>query len=110
MLRVLIAVIAALPLYELLRWKVLGRVRASLRDRARAYAAQHGVRVDLFKFGGKQLVREELLNDRAVVRAMMAAVELGERPTDVRDRVEEYIDEIVPAFSLAAYFEVGMRL
>ncbi|HET7786205.1 MAG TPA: 1-acyl-sn-glycerol-3-phosphate acyltransferase [Myxococcales bacterium] len=110
MLRVLIAVVIALPLYELLRWQVLGRIRASLRDRARAYAAQHGVRVDLFKFGGKQLVREELLNDRAVVRAMMAAVELGERPTDVRDRVEEYIDEIVPAFSLAAYFEVGMRL
>ena len=110
MLRVLIALAIALPLYELLRWRLVRRVQASLRRRARSYAEQHHVRVDVFKFGGKQLVREELLNDRAVVRAMVAAVDAGERATDVRDRVEEYIDEIVPAFSLTAYFELGMRL
>lgn len=110
MLRVLIALILALPLYELLRWQVLRRLRERLSKRARAFAEQHSVRVDLFKFGGKQLVREELLNDRPVVHAMRAAVDAGERPTDVRARVEEYIDEIVPAFSLAAYFEIGMRL
>jgi glycerol-3-phosphate O-acyltransferase len=110
MLRVLIALAVALPLYELLRWRIVRRVQAWLRDRARSYAEQHRVRVDLFKFGGKLLVREELLNDRAVVRAMAAAVDAGERATDVRDRVEEYIDEIVPAFSLTAYFELGMRL
>src|SRR3954469_4223238 len=110
MLRVLIALILALPLYELLRWQGLRRLRERLSKRARAFAEQHSVRVDLFKFGGKQLVREELLNDRPVVHAMRAAVDAGERPTDVRARVEEYIDEIVPAFSLAAYFEIGMRL
>jgi glycerol-3-phosphate O-acyltransferase len=110
MLRVLIALAIALPLYELLRWRIVRRVQASLRRKARSYAERHRVRVDLFKFGGKLLVREELLNDRAVVRAMAAAVDAGERPTDVRDRVEEYIDEIVPAFSLTAYFELGMRL
>jgi glycerol-3-phosphate O-acyltransferase len=110
MLRVLIVLVIALPLYELLRWQVLRRIREHLRDKARAFAEQYGVRVDPFKFGGKLLVREELLNDRAVVRAMMAAVDAGERPGDVRDRVEQYIGEIVPAFSLGAYFEVGMRL
>src|SRR5262249_19677916 len=73
-------------------------------------AEHHGVRVDLFKFGGKLLVREELLNDLQIVKAMMEAVQKGERPTDVRERVEEYIDEIVPAFSLTAYFEFGMKL
>jgi glycerol-3-phosphate O-acyltransferase len=110
MLRVLIALAIALPLYELLRWRVVRRVERSLRDKARRYAEQHGVRVDLFKFGGKLLVREELLNDRAVIRAMEAAADAGERPTDVRGRVEQYIDEIVPAFSLTAYFQLGMRL
>jgi glycerol-3-phosphate O-acyltransferase len=68
------------------------------------------VRVDPFKFGGKALVREELMNDRAIVRAMMEAVEKGERPRDVRERVEQYIDEIVPAFSLTAYYQFGMKL
>src|SRR5438552_3260971 len=108
MLRVLIAIAIAIPLYEALRYAVLKRARESLRRRARQYAEHHDVRVDLFKFGGKELVRKELLNDRAIARAMMDAVERGER--DVRDRVEEYIDEIVPAFSLAAYFEFGMKL
>src|SRR6267142_833713 len=110
MLRVLIAIAIAVPLYELLRWQVLRRARTALLRKARDYAKRHDVRVDLFKFGGKQLVREELLNDRAVARAMSAAAEAGERPTDVRERVERYIDEIVPAFSLTAYFELGMRL
>jgi len=110
MLRVLIVLAIALPLYELLRWQLLRRARAALLRNARTYASRHGVRVDLFKFGGKQLVREELLNDRALLRAMAAAADAGERPTDVRERVEQYIDEIVPAFSLTAYFELGMRL
>src|SRR5438477_4490042 len=110
MLRVLISIAIALPLYELLRYRILRRVRESQRRKARSYAEEHGVRVDLFKFGGKQLVREELLNDRAILRAMEAAADAGERPTEVRERVEEYIDEIVPAFSLTAYFEFGMKL
>src|SRR5437867_1563056 len=110
MLRVLISIAIALPLYELSRYRILRRVRESQRRKARSYAEEHGVRVDLFKFGGKQLVREELLNDRAILRAMEAAADAGERPTEVRQRVEEYIDEIVPAFSLAAYFQLGMRL
>ena len=110
MLRVIIAIAIALPLYELVRWRALRWTRATLLRRARSYATRHAVRVDLFKFGGKQLVREELLNDRAVLRAMAVAADAGERPTEVRDRVERYIDEIVPAFSLTAYFELGMRL
>src|SRR5438132_3276057 len=108
MLRVLIGIAIAIPLYEALRYAALKRARESLRRRARQYAEHHDVRVDLFKFGGKELVREELLNDRAIARAMMDAVERGER--DVRERVEEYIDEIVPAFSLTAYFQFGMKL
>src|SRR5437773_12008570 len=102
MLRVLISIAIALPLYELLRYRILRRVRESQRRKARAYAEQHGVRVDLFKFGGKQLVREELLNDRVLLQAMAAAVDKGEWPEDVRTRVEEYIEEIVPACSVAA--------
>ena len=108
MLRVLIAIAIALPLYEAVRYAALKRMREALRRRARGYAEQHGVRVDLFKFGGKALVREELINDRAIAHAMVAAVDAGQR--DVRERVEEYIDEIVPAFSLTAYFQFGMKL
>ena len=110
MLHALIAVAIAIPLYEIARFYVVKRVRASMRQRARNFAEHHDVRVDLFKFGGKELVREELWNDAEIGRAMRVAIDAGERRTEVRDRVEEYIDEIVPAFSLAAYFQVGIKL
>src|SRR6266850_4374891 len=100
MLRVLIAIAIAIPLYEVVRFRSMRWMRERLRRQARIYAEQHGVRVDLFKFGGKLLVREEMLNDRVLLQAMAAAVDKGERPEDVRTRVEEYIEEIVPAFSL----------
>jgi glycerol-3-phosphate O-acyltransferase len=108
--RYALALLAAILAYELLRWAALGAVRQELQRRARLFAARHGVRVDPFKFGGKLLVREELLNDLVVQRAMLAAAQAGERPEDVRRRVEEYIDEIVPAFSLSAYYQFGMKL
>lgn len=108
--RLAAAILIALAGYELLRWAVLRAAKEHLHRRARRFAQQHGVRVDLFKFGGKLLVREALLNDLVVQRAMLAAAQAGERAEEVRRRVEGYIDEIVPAFSLAAYYEVGMKL
>jgi glycerol-3-phosphate O-acyltransferase len=120
-LSVLLLVLAALALYEVLRAAVLRAARKALLLRARRFAEQHQVRVDLFKFGGRQLVREELLNDLVVTDAMQRAArgELKDkdghplpavRPEEVRHRVEEYIEEIVPAFSLTAYFQLGMTL
>ena len=120
-LRIAALILLAVLLYEVLRFVLVRALARSLHGRARKFAVRHGVRVDLFKFGGKQLVREELLNDLVITRAMLqaAAGELvgrdgkplpRERPEDVRRRVEEYIDEIVPAFSLAAYYQLGMTL
>ena len=110
MIRIALGALFFLAVYELARWVVLRSVREALQRRARRFAEQHGVRVDLFKFGGKLLVREELLNDLVVVQAMLAAAQAGARPTEVRRRVEDYIDEIVPSFSLSAYFQVGIKL
>jgi glycerol-3-phosphate O-acyltransferase len=109
-MRYLLAALAALAAWELFRYAALTAAKERLRRRTQRFAEAHGVRVDLFKFGGKQLVREELFNDLAVQRAMLAAAQAGERAEDVRRRVEEYVDEIVPAFSLSAYFEVGLKL
>ena len=108
--RIAVALLLALLGYELIRWAVLRAARERMHRRARRFAQRHGVRVDLFKFGGKLLVREELLNDRVVQRAMLVAGEAGEPAEEVRRRVEGYIDEIVPAFSLAAYYEIGLKL
>jgi glycerol-3-phosphate O-acyltransferase len=106
-MRYVLAALATIAAWEVFRHATLSFAKERLRRRTRHFA---GVRVDLFKFGGKQLVREELFNDMAVQRAMLAAAQGGERAEDVRKRVEEYVDEIVPAFSLSAYFEIGLKL
>lgn len=122
-LHLALAVVTALVLYELLlRSWLLGRLREALHRRAQRYAQLHGVRVDLFKYGSRLLVKEELLNDPVVNEAMREAARGGppfkpgqpvrppRAPEDVRRDVEAYIDEIVPAFSLAAYYQFGMAL
>ena len=114
-MRTIAAVLVALALYELLlRAWLLGKLRESLHRRSRRYAEKHDVRVDLFKYGGRLLVKEELLNDHVVNEAMREAARGGpsarpgqpprapRAPEDVRRDVETYIDESVPAFSLTA--------
>ncbi|MBS2021588.1 MAG: 1-acyl-sn-glycerol-3-phosphate acyltransferase [Deltaproteobacteria bacterium] len=116
-------IVGGLLAYELARGFVLRKVQASLHRRAKSFAEQHGVRVDLFKFGGRLLVKEELLNDLVIQRAMLGAAQgtlpstlkggppaAPCRPEEIRRAVESYIDEIVPAFSLAAYYQFGMTL
>ena len=110
LLQLVLLVLVSIAIYELLRARALGALREGLHRRARRFAEQHGVRVDLFKFGGKRLVKEELLNDLVIHGAMLTAAQAGERPEDVRRRVEKYVDEIVPAFSLSAYYQVGLKL
>lgn len=108
--RAVLLALSVVAAYELARWIVLRRIRDSLHRRSRQLTDARGTRIDLFKFGGKLLVREELLNDLVVTRAMLAAAQAGEPPEEVRRRVEQYINEIVPAFSLTAYYQFGMRV
>src|SRR5438309_8493264 len=86
LVRIVIGLLLALAGYELVRWAAVRTVREKLHRRARGFAQRHGVRIDLFKFGGKLLVREELLNDMVVQKAMLAAAQAGERAEDVRRR------------------------
>ncbi len=117
------AVLLAILAYELvLRAWLLGKVREALHRRSQRFTEKHGVRLDPFKFGGRLLVKEELLNDPQVNAAMLEAARGGQvwkkgdaprppvPPLEVRKSVEEYIDEIVPAFSLAAYYQFGLGL
>src|SRR5207248_2545420 len=69
--RYFLAAFAALAAWELFRYAALTAAKERLRKRTQRFAEAHGVRVDLFKFCGKQLVREELFNDLAVHRAVL---------------------------------------
>ncbi|MGZ3333359.1 MAG: 1-acyl-sn-glycerol-3-phosphate acyltransferase, partial [Gemmatimonadaceae bacterium] len=70
-----------------------------------------GVRVERFKLTRKPFIRATLLADEAIAQAVKEhAAENSMNEEKAWGRVEEYIDEIVPAFSLTAYFEFGMKL
>src|SRR5438105_1942472 len=96
--------------WELARYAVFGAIARILRARVRAFVEQHRVQVDVFKFSGRQMVKEELLNDLEVQEGILVAARGGETPEHARARIEEYIDEIAPRFSLTAYFQFGYRV
>lgn len=96
--------------YELARFAVVGALSSWLRVRVRAFVDTHRVRIDPFKLSGRAFVREQLVNDLEVQEAVVQAARAGEPIARARARVEEYVEEITPRFSLTAYFQFGYRV
>jgi glycerol-3-phosphate O-acyltransferase len=89
--------------------------RHRLRRRANRIAARsvlrYRARVDRFKLTGRRQVRDRLLADPDVLEAMREhARETGTSEDATRRIVEGYVREIVPFFSIIAYYEIGFRL
>jgi len=68
-----------------------------------------GARVDRFKLTRKPFIRETLLADPVVADAVKEhAHEQGISEERTWQRVEEYIDEIVPFFNILTYYKFGL--
>lgn len=102
-----VAVVTTVASWELARFAIVGTVTKLLRASVRSYVDHNRVRVDVFKFSGRQLVKEELLNDVEIQAGILEAARGGESIERARARVEEYVEEIIPRFSLTAYFKFG---
>jgi len=86
-------------------------LRERLRRAARRAIHQFRVRLERYKLVERDVIRERLLQDQAVLQAM--ADHQREHPmadAEVRRRVNEYIDEIVPFFSVLSYYRIGYNL
>src|SRR5688572_30070539 len=69
---------------------------------------ERGSRVDKFKLAGKSRVREMLLANPELARAVAThGAAHGLSADKVWTRVEEYIDEIIPSFNILAYYRFG---
>jgi glycerol-3-phosphate O-acyltransferase len=78
-------------------------------DRA-ALRALHrtGTRLDRFKLTKKALVRQTLLADDEIARAVKEhAADTSTDEATAWRRAEAYIDEIVPFFNILAYYKIG---
>jgi len=83
---------------------VLERMRRSGR---RAIPQFRG-RLDRYKLVERDIIREQLLHDPEILAAIERhAQEYEEAESQVRMRVNQYIDEIVPFFNVLSYYRIG---
>lgn len=72
---------------------------------------QFRVRIDRYKLVSKRTLREELLRDPVVERAIREHCEQqGTSEMDARVRVEGYVEEIVPYFNVLTYYRFGYNV
>jgi glycerol-3-phosphate O-acyltransferase len=103
-----------------LEWAMIGVAAAAVllggprlvRRRANKSAARlvhrFGARVDRFKLTRKSYVAAAIRSDEIVAAAVREhAAEHGLAESAVWERVEAYVDEIVPFFNLIAYYRFG---
>ena len=103
-----IGIVALLGAYEIVRDLLLRAFQRRMRRSVDRTIREKGVRLDRFKFTQKFLIRDEILNDVEVNAAIIErASETGGRVDDIREEVDGYIDEIVPAFNLVSYYRLG---
>lgn len=86
-------------------------VRRRLRRWARTALLQFRARTDRYKLVERDRIREALLQDPQVLAAILRhAEERGTSESQVRILVNQYIDEIVPFFSVLSYYRLGYNL
>jgi len=104
-----------LGLAAILAMAVVLGTRRVLRERLRRWglSAVHEfrARVDRYKLVERDRIREALLADPVVRQAIdRHAAETGMAESQVRIRVNQYVDEIVPFFSVLSYYRLGYNL
>ncbi|HWA56435.1 MAG TPA: 1-acyl-sn-glycerol-3-phosphate acyltransferase [Gemmatimonadales bacterium] len=86
-------------------------LRARLEQWAKRVLLEFRARTDRYKLVHRERIREVLLNDARVEAAVQDHARLhGADPAQVRRRVNEYVDEIVPFFNVLSYYKLGYNL
>ena len=101
-------VLGIILIYEAVRAIVKVKIVRRLDRSVKRYISTHHIKLDKFKFMNKFIIKQELLSDTEIHEAMLEhARDHNVRIQDVEDRVEEYIEEIVPFFNLLSYYKIG---
>ena len=85
--------------------------RARMRAWGRRTVRDFQARIARYKLVSRRAMHDELILDPVVVDAMRTHVrERKLSEAEVRVRVEQYIDEILPFFNVLSYYKVGYNL
>jgi len=86
--------------FDFIRKRINQSALRSLRER--------GSRIERFKLASRKTIRQTLLADDEIGKAVaLHAKENGRDTSEVWQQVERYIDEIVPFFNILAYYRFG---
>lgn len=100
--------ITAIVVYEVLRSIVKSRLRKRFERNLREFLHTPDLYQQRFKFTNRLVIKHQLLADEEINRKI---IEFSNREgmdiEAVRDKVDGYIDEIVPSFNILTYFKVG---
>jgi glycerol-3-phosphate O-acyltransferase len=97
--------------YEIVRYIVVTRVQRRIRDGAIRFVRQHRVRLESARFIDRVWIRERLASDPAVELAILeSARKTGDSVPALRERVDTYVEEIAPYFSLTMYYRFGAAM
>lgn len=106
--RDLIVIVIAIAVWEAARFVTLRTLRRRWQRSIGDFLRRHNVQLEQFRFIDRVWVRQALLQDPEIDRvAAGRAAETGQTVGEVRARVEEYLDEIVPFFNLFSYYKLG---
>src|SRR3954465_1573422 len=87
---------------------IFGLLRDRINRSALRSLRKRGSRIDRFKLTSRHRIRAVLLENQTIARAVRAhAKETGISEAAAWKKVESYIDEIVPFFSILAYYRFG---
>ena len=101
-------IVLVLAAYELVRFVVVRRFQAALRAGAVQFVRRHRIRLESARFIDRVWIREALAQDPRIETVLARLARETDRSlVELRGKVDAYVEEIAPFFSLAAYYRLG---
>lgn len=111
MLILLGKILLAILVYETVRLLVVRRIKKRMNAGAARFVREHSIQLESARFIDRVWIREALAQDPAIDHAVASVSEnTGVSPLLLRERVDLYVEEIAPYFSLSAYYRVGAAI
>ncbi|MBX2804031.1 MAG: 1-acyl-sn-glycerol-3-phosphate acyltransferase [Myxococcales bacterium] len=107
----LVAILGVIVAYEAVRHVVVKRARAMFRAGAVRFVREHRIQLESARFIDRLWMREAMAQDPRIDAAVARiASDTGQSVFELRQRVDVYVEEIAPFFSLSAYYRFGPAL
>ena len=103
-----VGILAGIVVYEGLRHVVVRAVRDRWRRSAVQFVRRHRIQLESASFIDRVWIREALAQDARIEQAIASlAGHTGRSVRELRAQADQYLEEIAPFFSLAAYYRFG---